>query len=411
MFKRKYQNNDESNTKKGTKCLAKNMNGDQESDKELNADVLAVNVEYCDPFAVGSNHKRSKKYNDESDDETAVPKRKKPTIKPGDVIAEIDNILECKIVGGIKNYLIKWVGSKVPSWIVEDDFIEHSLLNDFHRYEKLRNDQSIQRRAYIYCRTSRRNVDKEVSLHDQEKYCLNYAQRNNINIIGIFKDNGVSAKDMDNQFGLNYLCDKIQKGECILIYDVSRFSRSMIQALEKLEDLRLRIGAIVHSVHDGITWNNVATSRASFRQNLSNSQLHSEVISEKILSSIEYRKDRGDHMGYVPYGYKTQMVSGVRKLVRNDDEMNVIQKIFDLAMDKFFERVGELNMNNDKKKAKSSKKTVAMKKRFKNNVDDMTVRECQDIANSINEQYTNRAQKLFTWRFIRNMLTKWKDNM
>lgn len=399
----------------------KDMNVDEydvDGAMDNSIDDLAVNVEYCDPFAEATNikHKKSMHYDDDSDDDDIqVPKRKKLKIGPNDVVAEVENILECRVVNGNKNYLIKWVGCKSPTWIYENDFIEHKLLNEFNRYEHLRNDPSVHRRAYIYCRTSKRNVDKEVSLQDQERYCLNYAKRNNINVIGVFKDNGVSAKEMTNQFALNFVCDRIRKGECILFYDISRFSRSMMQALEKLEYIRLKVGAIAHSVHDGITWNNVATSRASFRQNLSNSQLHSEVISEKVISSIEFRKERGDHIGYVPFGYKTQLISGVRKLVKNDNEMTVIKRIFDLAMDQFFDKLSNLNLGSDEKPKKKSnrapKKTVAMKRKFKTRIHDTTPKECQDIAKIVNDEYTNRNDKPFTWRFIRSTLIKWKDNI
>jgi len=222
----------------------------------------------------------------------------------------------------------------------------------------------LSRRAYIYCRTSRRNAEREVSLCDQEKYCLEFAKTHNINIIGVYRDNGVSAKDMKNQFALNFICDRIKRGECIMFYDVSRFSRSMMQALDKLEHLRNNVGAIVHACHDGLTWCDVATSRNSFRQNLSNSQLHSEVISEKVRSAIDYRRERGDHIGYIPYGYKTELIDDVRKLVKNNTEQNVIRAIIDTAIDIVTEKMSELDISDKKgkKKTKYNKKEKPSKK-------------------------------------------------
>src|SRR5271170_4957161 len=123
------------------------------------------------------------------------------------------------------------------------------MLNEYHKYENIRADKSIGRRAYIYCRTSKRNSDREVSLYYQEKICLEFAKRHKINIIGVYRDNGISAKDMKKQFALNLICDRIKKGECVMFYDVSRFSRSMQQALECLENLRVKVGAYAHSVH------------------------------------------------------------------------------------------------------------------------------------------------------------------
>jgi DNA invertase Pin-like site-specific DNA recombinase len=398
-----YQKSQSDETNNTTKKSKKHMDDD-----------LAVNTEYCDPFSTSATVKcgESMHYDDDMDEDDPMPKRKKLKLEPDDVVEEIENILECRTVDGVRNYLIKWVGSKTPTWICEDDFIEHDLLNEFNRYETLRNNPEIQKRAYIYCRTSKRNCVNEVSLQDQERHCLNFAKRNNINIIGVFKDNGVSAKDMDNQFALNFIFDRIKRGECILFYDISRFSRSMIQALQQLEHLRLNVGAIAHSVNDGITWNNTATSRASFRQNLSNAQLHSEVISEKVKSSIEFRKGRGDHVGHVPYGYKTELIDGVRKLVENKDEIIVIKEILDLAMDNFFDNLGDLDIGSSGKSKTVKRKDVRFKRKFKSAIHDTTAQECRNIATIINAEgeYTHRG-KPFTWRLIRSILFNWNDKI
>ena len=313
--------------------------------------------------------------------------------KSNDKIWEVENILEFNDDGKNKKYFVKWVGHKKPSWINESDFIERDLLIDFHKYDLVRMDQNIIRKAYIYCRTSKKNIHNEVSLQDQEAYCLNYASRNNINICGIFKDNGVSAKNMENQFSLNFIFNIINSGECILFYDVSRFSRSLIQAIEKLEYLRLNIGAVAHSVHDGITWNNIASNRAIFTHNLSHSQLHSEVISEKVNSSIEFRRNRGDYIGTVSYGYKTEIIEGIRKRVINDLEIQVIRDIFNEANKIYMKKINTKYTNINKI------------------VSNINNKDCRLIAININNLYKNRNNKEFTSRFIKNILLKWKVNV
>lgn len=396
---------------------------------------LAIDVERCDPFSsssklskssISKKNKIAKSQDDEDEDnDYGEPSKKKFKINEGDVIAEIENILECELYEGEIQYHIKWIGNKIPTWISEDDFIEKDILNEFKLYEKNRNDPNLQRKAYIYCRTSRRNAIREVSLYDQEKYCLEFAKKNNINIIGVFKDNGISAKDMKNQFALNFICNRIQKGECILFYDISRFSRSMMQALEQLEHLRKDIGAIAHSCHDGLTWNDIATNRNNFRQNLSNSQLHSEMISERILSSIDYRRERGDHIGYVPYGYKTDFIDGVKKLVPNKAEQTVITKIIDEATNVVIKQLedidiskGDKNSNQKrqnrtkKNKSKSKQKnTKITKKRLYSKMIDFTPKEYRSITSTINTTYTNRNGKPFTWYFVRKIINNWGNNL
>ena len=311
-------------------------------------------------------------------------------------VREIENILECKKTNGINNYLIKWVGIKKPTWITENDFCERDALIEFHQYEKLRNDSNTKHRAYIYCRTSKRNNEREVSLNDQERVCVEFAKKNNITIIGIFKDNGTSAKDMEKQFALNHILKIIKKGECLLFYDVTRFSRSMHQAIEKLEFLREEIGALAHSVHDRITWNNIASNRHNFRQILSTSQLHSEIVSEKVMSSLEYKRGRGDHVGHVPYGYKTEYVNGVKTLIKNEAEVEVIRYTF--------EKAEEIRARKENCTQKTNKKRKILECDLEFCTGDYKL-----ITELVNVKYTNRRNKPFTVQSVKKILIEWKN--
>lgn len=328
-------------------------------------------------------------------------------------IQEIENILECKKKKGVNNYLIKWVGSKVPTWITEKDFFERDALNEFHEYEKLRNNSNNDKhRAYIYCRTSKRNNEREVSLHDQERVCMEFAKKNNISVIGVFRDNGTSAKNMEKQFALNHIAGIIKKGECLLFYDVTRFSRSMHQAIEKLEYLREEVGALAHSVHDRMTWNNIASNRHNFRQILSTSQLHSEIVSEKVMSSLEYKRERGDHVGYVPYGYRTEYIEGVKTLVKNETEFKVIQYIFEKARDIRMEKL-LLQKTNKKRKINDidqpDDQSQVTQKQVK--VQDFCGNDYKKITELVNMKYVNRRNKPFTVQYIKKLLLEWKNKI
>jgi len=287
-------------------------------------------------------------------------------------------------------YLIKWVGYKHESWISEENFIDKEELNNYLMYDKLQKDKTIQRRAYIYVRTSKRNDQKEVSLYEQEEACNKFAKQYNITIIGVYRDNGISAKNMDKQYALNFITDKIQKGEIIIVYDVSRFSRSMEQGLSRLNLLRDK-GAFVHSYNDNVTWNDKATSRATFRQLLSVSQLHSDTVSEKVKSAIAFKKNRGDYIGRTPYGKKIEYINNIRTLVDNIEEQNVIKIINEHANNLLINIVTD---NIDNMDLSSNKKT---KQNF-------TQKDYQTIANKINETH-KRRNKLFSWYIIKKILS------
>ena len=318
---------------------------------------------------------------------------------------EIENILEMRNDNNNKRqYLIKWVGHIVPTWINETDFNQTELLNEFKAYQ-MTNEQTTTNRAYIYTRTSKRNDVNEISLYEQEKECLKFAKTNKINIIGAFRDNGVSGKHisgekrMHRQFALQHIINNIKEGECILIYDITRFSRSVEDAIPILELLRNEKKVFVHSIRDKLTWNNIPTNRHLFRQVLSSSQLYSDVISDKIKSAIEFKRERGDHVGYVPYGYKTELINDVRKLVLNKDERVIIKYVIDLARNAILDKMSELNINK-----------VTKKKIFTNkDTQKLTNLDYKNITNEVNKKYKNRGNKYFKWTFIKLLISRWID--
>lgn len=358
-------------------------------------DASFDDVQSRDPFTQEHVYKKS---DDMDDEEKEEKETNEIVIEEDDDVDEIENIIESKKEDGVMKYHIKWVGKKLTTWIKEDDFIDLDLLKEFKAYQKNRNDPNLAKRAYIYCRTSKRNADREVSLFDQEKYCLEFAKKNNINIIGVYRDNGISAKDMKNQRSLNYICNIIKKGECLMFYDITRFSRNIVKAIECLERLRLTVGALAHACHDGVTWNHVATSRNTFRLHLSNSQMHSEVVSEKVKSSIAFRRERGDHIGSAPYGYKTEFVGKCRKLVVNKEEKKIVDIITKEGLTvKMSNMTVRKNSNKTPKGSKISKGSKGKK------APTLTPAQCRKIATTVNEKYKNRRNKPFTWQAIRKI--------
>ena len=303
--------------------------------------------------------------------------------------------------GNKKLYEIKWVGCRKTTKIRRSDFCDKALPDEYEKHLANKRLHTGQQRVYAYCRTSRRNSDREVSLEDQKEYCLKYAERNNLSVIGVYCDNGVSASKITNQFGLNFILNEIGPGEGIVFYDISRFSRDMMGAMKVLEELKGN-GVIVHAIHDNVSWNGIATNRHNFRQLLSASQLHSDITSEKVKRSIEFRRRRGDHIGGTSYGYTTDLVNGVRKLVKDPEESQVVTSMFDEMGNIVAGNLGNLGL-----KKKRKKKLSKMQKRRKlNNMGDY---DYVKIANRINNAgATNRQGKPFRWQHVKKIMKCWK---
>jgi hypothetical protein len=214
-----------------------------------------------------------------------------------ETISEIENIVESRENNGIIEYKIKWACSKSLTWITENDFIEKEALEEFKEYEKRRNDPNVINKGYIYCRTSKRSGDRGVSLYVQEQQCLDFAKKNNINIVGCHRDDGVSARNsIKKQRGLLHIKEKIQKGDILIFYEISRFSRCIDDAIELLEYLRNTVGAVVYSVSDKCVWDNNESNRLNFVKNLEFSKHFSDMTSKKVKDAINFKRSRGDYM-------------------------------------------------------------------------------------------------------------------
>ena len=245
----------------------------------------------------------------------------------------IENILDDKIIDNIHWYKIKYTGSKKTVWIDKDSFVQKELLSEYTQYKKAQQDKYLSNRTWIYLRTSSQNGEMQISLVDQEKHCIDYANKNDMNIIGLLKDNGVSARDMKHQSSLNIICDAVKSQDNIIIYDTSRFSRNLMQGLDMMKKLKT-LSVNVHFVNEKLVITNHSTADETLRftNGISHAQYLSDVASEKVKSSIVYRKQRGDDLGPIPFGFKRVFQNNRRENVKNEQETKIIDAIIQEAI-------------------------------------------------------------------------------
>ena len=85
-------------------------------------------------------------------------------------------------------------------------------------------------RSVIYIRVSDPSHIENNSLETQLKACQSYAERNGLQVVEIFSEEGVSAKTVHNRPEmrrlLKFCTDKKNKISKVIIYKMDRFSRS-----------------------------------------------------------------------------------------------------------------------------------------------------------------------------------------
>jgi len=150
-------------------------------------------------------------------------------------------------------------------------------------------------------------------------------------LIDTYVDNGASGKDFDRLAWLR-LMDDIRAGrvDCVVVKDLSRFSRNYIETCEFLEKVFPFMGVRFVSVNDGYDNQSPGDRNEGLivaLKSLVNTQ-YLKDISRKISSSVNARRERGDYMGArPPYGYrKSKAIKG--KLEIDDKTAPIVRDIF-----------------------------------------------------------------------------------
>ena len=195
-------------------------------------------------------------------------------------------------------------------------------------------------RAAIYCRLSREDGDKveSNSIASQKAICEDFIARHEDIELACepFIDDGYSGVSF-NRPHFKKLEDAIRKGriDCIVVKDLSRFSRNYIDAGRYLEKLFPQLGVrfiAVNDAYDSLTGDPQSDSFVIPFKNLINDS-YCKDISMKIRSSLEVKQKNGEFVGaFAPYGYM-KSPENKNQLIVDEAVSEYVQMIFAMYKD------------------------------------------------------------------------------
>ncbi len=182
-------------------------------------------------------------------------------------------------------------------------------------------------KAIGYIRVSTQGqVEDGVSLDAQEAKVRAWADLNGAEDVVIFRDEGISGKRSDNRPGLQSALDTVGKGDALVIYSLSRLSRSTKDTLSLSEILQKKDADLV-SLSEKIDTTS-ASGKMVFRLLAVLNEFERDQISDRTRFALAHKKANGEKTGgTVPFGYKVR--SG--KLSRNAEEQKAVSLILDLS--------------------------------------------------------------------------------
>lgn len=147
--------------------------------------------------------------------------------------------------------------------------------------------------AYIRVSTERQDLE------NQKKEILRYASKKQIKINRWIKEI-VSGSVSKKERLLDGTISCMNQGDTIIVTEISRISRSLLEILTIIEDCVKR-GIIVHSVKEGYTLDNSINSKVLIFTFGLVAEIERSLISIRTKEALASRKAEGKHLGR-PFG-------------------------------------------------------------------------------------------------------------
>jgi len=159
-----------------------------------------------------------------------------------------------------------------------------------------------------------------VSLDAQRAKIEAWALLNDYQLTAIHVDAGISGKGMANRPGLQAALNDCRKGTALVVYSMSRMSRSTKDTIE-ISDRLSKAGADLVSLSEKIDTTSAA-GKMVFRMMAVLNEHARDVISENTTTAMRFKKSKGELVGAVPYGF--ELGDDGKTLVKNAAEQEAI---------------------------------------------------------------------------------------
>lgn len=233
---------------------------------------------------------------------------------------------------------------------------QFALIQSFAKGKASDNTKQSQRNAVIYTRVStKEQADTNQSLETQKKYCLQYALKNDLNVLGFFGGTYESAKtDERNEFNqmIRFVKNQKEGVSAILVYSLDRFSRTGDNAIFISSELK-REGISILSVTQPI---DVSTHSGVLQQNIQFifSKYDNDLRREKCIAGMKEKLLRGEWTGVAPLGYCYGYSDGSRKIIAGE-KGKLIARAFEMKVEgitntEIAARLNKLGLRMDKKR-------------------------------------------------------------
>ena len=200
--------------------------------------------------------------------------------------------------------------------------------------------------AGIYIRVSTEDQAREgFSLGEQKEKLLQLCSFKDLEVYKVYKDAGISAKDMENRPQFQEMLQDMKEGKInyIVAYKLDRITRS-VRDLEELISVLEQYNCFLLCDRDDVN-TSTANGRFFVRMLTVLSQLEIEIVSERTKFGLNGAIKSGHIPGQRPFGYTK---SEDKKMIVDNATRPYVEKIFDMYLEgKSFQQIANYFKENN----------------------------------------------------------------
>lgn len=181
--------------------------------------------------------------------------------------------------------------------------------------------------GYIRCSTLIQ-AEEGVSLETQRRKITSYCDLNDLELVEIVEDAGLSGKSVSGRPGIQKVMEmvRLKQIQNVVIFKLDRLARNLKEACE-MSDIMERKGVDLHSISEKLDTGS-ATGKLFYHLIAAMAEWERGVISERTVTALSLKKSKGERVSrHAPYGF--QFVDD--NIVVNDKEQEVIGIVKDLT--------------------------------------------------------------------------------
>ena len=249
------------------------------------------------------------------------------------VDCEVRKVVGHRIRNGVFQFRVIWKNNTKSgnngTWVNDNDCNCEELISEYLEKNKIHT-------AFLFCRVSTKEQagSEHFSLQAQEAEMRSMINTGKYLRIKVFTISQSAYRSLPPV--LRTIARVANSGDIVVVWRVDRLSRNIEHTMEIINTLNAK-NVDLYSHNEKLMYKE---NRIAFLQAILDAQKEAFALGQRIKSAFRQKRERGDHIGSIPYGMEHEKALDVNGkitnvyLVKNDEESEIIARIIAMRTSK-----------------------------------------------------------------------------